>query len=189
MAPVSAETSPPPAAADTKDWTWVLERRCPECGYDAAALAVGAIGDLLDHTRDRWREVLAETGVRRRPGPTTWSPLEYAAHVRDVHRVFDERLALILAEEDPAFRNWDQDAAAGGYHAEHPADVAVELAAASDAVAARYRALRPEHHGRRGLRDNGSAFTIASLGRYHLHDVVHHLHDVGHPVDPPWTTP
>ena len=22
--------------ADTKDWTWVLEQRCPECGFDAA---------------------------------------------------------------------------------------------------------------------------------------------------------
>jgi hypothetical protein len=31
---------------------------------------------------------------------------------------------------------------------------------------------------RPGLRSNGSRFTVASLGRYHLHDVVHHLRDV-----------
>ena len=22
---------------DTKDWTWVLERPCPECGFEALA--------------------------------------------------------------------------------------------------------------------------------------------------------
>ena len=31
---------------------------------------------------------------------------------------------------------------------------------------------------RRGTRSNGSVFTVESLGRYHLHDVVHHLWDV-----------
>jgi hypothetical protein len=29
------------------------------------------------------------------------------------------------------------------------------------------------------VRSNGDEFTVESLGRYHLHDVVHHLHDVG----------
>jgi hypothetical protein len=28
-------------------------------------------------------------------------------------------------------------------------------------------------------RSNGDEFTVETLGRYHLHDVVHHLHDVG----------
>ena len=31
---------------------------------------------------------------------------------------------------------------------------------------------------RDGVRSGGSRFTVASLGRYHLHDVVHHLWDV-----------
>ena len=31
---------------------------------------------------------------------------------------------------------------------------------------------------RRGLRDNGSEFTVDSIARYHLHDVLHHSHDV-----------
>ena len=29
-----------------------------------------------------------------------------------------------------------------------------------------------------GTRSNGSSFTIATLGQYTLHDVVHHLADV-----------
>ena len=32
---------------------------------------------------------------------------------------------------------------------------------------------------RPGRRSDGAEFTIDSLARYLLHDVVHHLHDVG----------
>ena len=32
---------------------------------------------------------------------------------------------------------------------------------------------------RSGRRSDGARFTVASLGRYHLHDVEHHLYDVG----------
>ena len=35
---------------------------------------------------------------------------------------------------------------------------------------------------RRGIRSNGSEFTILTLAQYFLHDVVHHLHDVGRPL-------
>jgi hypothetical protein len=28
---------------DTRDWTWVLERPCPDCGLDAQAFARDAI--------------------------------------------------------------------------------------------------------------------------------------------------
>ena len=31
---------------------------------------------------------------------------------------------------------------------------------------------------RRGLRSNGSEFTIATISIYHLHDIVHHAYDV-----------
>ena len=39
--------------------------------------------------------------------------------------------------------------------------------------------MRPDQWQRTGRRSNGSAFTVETLGRYHLHDVVHHLWDVG----------
>jgi hypothetical protein len=32
---------------------------------------------------------------------------------------------------------------------------------------------------RRGLRSNGSQFTVLTLGQYFLHDLAHHLVDVG----------
>lgn len=33
---------------------------------------------------------------------------------------------------------------------------------------------------RRGLRSNGSTFTVSTIALYHLHDIVHHAHDVSH---------
>ncbi len=165
---------------DTKDWTWVLERPCPECGYAAADGDPFAVGDVVRSVVPRWEAVLSRADVRERPAPDVWSPLEYAAHVRDVFRVFDGRLRLMIEENDPEFPDWDQDAAAVAedYGNQDPAVVAAELVAAGAAVADRFDAVFPEQLERRGLRSNGSEFTVRTLGQYFLHDLVHHLHDV-----------
>ncbi len=173
--------APPPADPDTKDWTWVLDRPCPECGFVAADVAVTAIAPALLASAARWRAALARSDVRVRPAPGTWSVLEYACHVRDVHRIFGGRLALILDEDDPAFANWDQDAAAvsGRYDAQDPAVVAEALVAAAEATAARFADVKADQWDRQGRRSNGSVFTARTLGQYYLHDVAHHTHDVG----------
>ncbi|BDZ41629.1 hypothetical protein GCM10025865_09280 [Paraoerskovia sediminicola] len=165
---------------DTKDWTWVLDRPCPDCGFDAGALPPGAVGAAVTAAVPRYVAVLERDDVAVRPDPGTWSALEYAAHVRDVFGVFDERLALMLAYDTPDFDNWDQDTAAvaGEYALQDPGVVAVELAAAGAAVAASFDAVAPEQLDRAGRRSNGSQFTVRTLGQYFVHDVVHHLHDV-----------
>ena len=117
---------------------------------------------------------------RVRPTPSVWSILEYGCHVRDVHRIFNHRVELMLAEEDPTFPNWDQDqtAVADDYEAQDPMAVARELVDAANAVADTYAAVPADAWPRRGLRSNGSEFTITSIARYHLHDIVHHSWDV-----------
>ncbi|WP_028645192.1 methyltransferase domain-containing protein [Nocardioides sp. URHA0020] len=165
---------------DTKDWTWVLERPCPECGFDATTTTVDRIPEVIRDNATAWEAVLTLDDAGVRPEPSTWSPLEYAAHVRDVHRIFDLRVGLMLDQDDPTFPNWDQDetALADRYAEQDPATVATELLDAAETVAERYESVPPGAWGRRGFRSNGSAFTIESIGVYHLHDLVHHAWDV-----------
>jgi hypothetical protein len=166
---------------DTKDWTWVLERPCPECSYDAAAVDPARLPTSFRATARRWKQALADPDCTVRPRQDVWSPLEYACHVRDVHRVFAERLGRMLDEDDPLFANWDQDATAvqDRYDAQDPATVARELVEAAGAVADRYAGVSGDQWSRTGRRSDGARFTVDSLGRYHLHDVEHHLYDVG----------
>ncbi len=135
---------------------------------------------MLRDNAAAWQRVLAAPEATQRPEPTVWSPTEYAAHVRDVHRTFAVRVRLMLDEDDPTFANWDQDetALAERYDLQDPARVASELLGAAEEVATTYDRVAGEDWERRGTRSNGSVFTIDSLGRYHLHDVAHHLWDV-----------
>lgn len=171
---------PVPIEPDTKDWTWVLGRPCPECGYDAAAVDPRAVGDAVRATVPRWAAALSRPDGRRRPEPAVWSPLEYGAHVRDVLRLFAERLDLMLTQDDPLFADWDQDATAVAdrYDLQDPVVVLEELAAAAVTFADAVDAVPDGAWNRPGRRSNGSVFTVASLLTYALHDVLHHLHDV-----------
>lgn len=165
---------------DTKNWTWVLERRCPECGFDAAGVTLADLPGLLRDNIASWPAVLNRPDVADRPDESTWSPLEYGAHVRDVFRVFQGRLDLMLAEHDPEFANWDQDAAAveARYEEQDPARVSDELVEAGSALADTFERVPPDASTRTSRRSDGSRFTVESFGRYLLHDVVHHRWDV-----------
>lgn len=165
---------------DTKDWTWVLTRPCPECGFDPAGVAVEDLAGLITANARGWVPALDGPDAAVRPAANVWSPLEYACHVRDVHRIFGERLTLMLEQDDPQFANWDQDVTAveSRYDEQDPATVSRELVEAAGQVAAIYAAVEGDQWERPGRRSNGSVFTVATLGVYHLHDVEHHLHDI-----------
>jgi hypothetical protein len=167
---------------DTKDWTWVLERPCPDCGYDRADFDRHSIARVIRANAVTWQIELGRDDVNVRPSPECWSVLEYACHVRDVYRIFDERVALMQSEDDPVFANWDQDetAVAGQYGLQDPVQVGVELNAAAQALAERIESLRDDEWDRPGTRSNGSVFTIETLGFYLIHDSIHHLWDVAY---------
>jgi hypothetical protein len=159
--------------SDDKDWTWVLERRCPECGFDASAPHdVAAV--LRDNARI-WRGVVERT---ERPGEDVWSPLEYACHVRDVCVLYHQRLQLMLTADDPLYLNWDQDVTSHGYRDEQPSVVADELAAAAEQLAVAFGGVTDEQWQRPGRRSDGASFTVDSFARYLLHDLEHHRWDV-----------
>ncbi|MEA5454263.1 DinB family protein [Sinomonas sp. JGH33] len=169
-----------PITPDTKDWTWVLRERCPECGFDADSLTPRDVARRVDAALPRWDAALARAGVRERPREDTWSPLEYGCHVRDVFELLRQRLELLLVEDGAQFANWDQDATAieKAYADSAPEAVRAELAEQGAAARDAFAAVPEASYGRRGLRSNGSEFTVVTLAQYFLHDVEHHLHDV-----------
>ena len=171
-----------PIEPDTKDWTWVLSQPCLECGFTPGAVHHTEVADHIRADAAEWVSRLAGPGVRERPQPSVWSTLEYGCHIRDVHRIFNHRVRLMLDEDEPLFPNWDQDetALADDYGAQDPATVAIELFDAAGIVSDTYTRVPADAWSRRGLRSNGSEFTVASIAIYHLHDIVHHAHDVGH---------
>ena len=166
--------------ADDKDWTWVLDRRCPECGFEAGGKPLGRARALLTDAAASLLMTLSEPDARARPRPTTWSPLEYACHVRDTCDVFRARIDLVVEHDNPTFPNWDQDATAveSRYDQQEPQTVATELRRALDPLLDQLDAIPNDAWERPALRSNGSRFTLATLVRYLVHDPVHHAHDV-----------
>jgi hypothetical protein len=170
---------------DVKDWTWVLDRGCPDCGFDASACAASAVPDLVRENAVRWRQLLEEGAVRPgRPDPAVWSSLEYACHVRDVYERFDHRIFLMLTEWDPQYPNWDQDATAVSdrYEEQDPIAVVERLGRAAEALAVRLEGVSPADQQRPGRRSDGALFTVDTIARYMIHDPIHHLWDVTTPT-------
>ena len=53
---------------DSKDWTWVLQRPCPECGFDTRAFPVTAVPGMITANAAAWQDAL--TGeARGMPAP------------------------------------------------------------------------------------------------------------------------
>jgi hypothetical protein len=169
-----------PIAPDDKDWTWVLERPCLDCGLDVTDLPSTAVAAGLRENAAAWRSLLDHTAVARRPNDGTWSALEYACHVRDVFRLYDQRLTMLLEQDDPTFPNWDQDATAveDRYGEADPIAVAAEIEAAGAELADHFDAVTGAQWERTGGRSDGARFTVDTFARYLLHDPVHHLWDV-----------
>lgn len=169
-----------PIIPDDKDWTWVLSKPCPECGFDASTVTPATVPGSVLSMLPRWRAALRREDAAIRPNDHTWSVLEYACHVRDVFELFGQRLNLMLTQENATFANWDQDQAAidGDYGSSDPGLVAEELVTEGEQVAESFARVVQDEWQLTGTRSNGSVFTVLTFSRYFLHDIVHHLHDV-----------
>jgi hypothetical protein len=77
------------------DWTWVLQRPCPECGLDTRSFAREDIPAIISANAASWQQALTvSAGPAAGPARGTWSPTEYACHVRDLLVLCDYRLGL-----------------------------------------------------------------------------------------------
>ena len=175
-------TTPEPTVPDTKDWTWVLERPCPACGFDPATLVPDSIPRIVVEAAARFALALERPDAGIRSSPRVWSIVEYGQHVADVLEVMTGRLRLILDSggAGASFDDWDQDAAAveHEYWKANTHVTAILIKERAAAAAQAWGEPSGEQWGWPGLRSNGSTFTAASLGAYLVHDLMHHLHDV-----------
>jgi hypothetical protein len=169
-----------PIVPDDKNWTWVLERACPDCGFDASSFDATTTAVAIEANAALWPSLVDHPHAADRPDDHTWSAVEYACHVRDVYRLYLYRLDLMLSDDDPQFPDWDQDATAVAEHYDRQdADSVVgELRAAAGMLAARFLTVSGAQWTRTGRRSDGAAFTVDSFARYLLHDPVHHVWDV-----------
>ena len=136
---------------DTKDWTWVIDRVCPQCSFDARTIRASDVPDLVRANAASWQRLCAGGGiVTGRTSDSKWSSLEYACHVRDIFRRYLIRVDAMAREDDPLFAKWDQGASAIEDRCDEPT----------------------------GQRSDGASFTIDTVCRYMIHDPVHHLFDV-----------
>lgn len=171
-----------PMEPDEKDWTWVLDRVCPECQVDVRSFDVVEVGNRIRANAAAFNTELRSksASAAERSAPDRWSLLEYGCHVRDVYELYLFRLNLMLNEDGPHYPNWDQDATAieENYGAQDPATVADELVTSGEALAAAFDAITGDQWERTGYRSDGAAFTVESFARYLLHDPEHHLWDI-----------
>jgi hypothetical protein len=108
--------------------------RCDECGfvYDLAD-APGASRAITDGVSEIVAALQQASDVRDRPQADTWSPLEYACHMRDVLLVQRERVLGARRMDTPSFDPMGRDERVehDGYSAQDPAAVLRQLSDAA----------------------------------------------------------
>jgi hypothetical protein len=157
---------------------------CDECGFEyrveAAPAAGRAIVDAAGQLAGLVTGGTADARSRREPG--TWSPLEYACHVRDVLLVQRERVLLARRRHRPALEPMGRDERVDhdGYAEQRPDDVARQLGDAAHLFANVLSRLgdedweRPVVYGYPAPAER----SLRWVAVHTLHEVHHHLLDV-----------
>lgn len=168
--------------AEGRDWARTQFEACPDCLADPSQTPDEELGTAIVREIAAWGRVLAAAdpvAVRIRPGPDTWSALEYACHVRDLLPVMDTRVRTLLTSEDPVFEWWDHEAAVTEQRYAEQVPVLVQEAAAGHArsFAATLGGVTGDQWERHAARRPGEVFTLRGLARFVLHEVIHHRDD------------
>jgi hypothetical protein len=165
---------------DTKDWTWVLERPCPDCGFDASGVDPTSVAAAVRLDAREWAPLLAHPKVRVRPSADQWSALEYACHVRDVFRLFDVRLRVMLDEDDPRVPELGpgRDGDRRSLRRAGPGHGAPRAPGRGGGARVAARAVEGAQWQRTGTRSDGARSRSRASRAYLLHDPVHHVDDV-----------
>ena len=132
-----------------------------------------------------WRAFLREADdeyLRTNPEPGVFSPIQYGAHVRDIVRVYRDRIIVMLHEENPVFPQFNPDEGVWeSYNRLGREELADDLQAQARRLAGILWRLHPDQWDLTMTRDGGSdgvyTFTVAGLASYAVHEAHHHLLD------------
>ena len=156
---------------------------CASCRLDLAALPVQVAAAIVAAVPGRARAAVAgqpDAALRRRPGPDTWSAVEYLCHLRDVYVTTTIRLHRARTEELPVVEPMLNDLRVRRFRyadSDVPA-VLGELAAAVAGVADELRRVGPDGWDRRIVRQPAEERTVRWLLRNAAHEGRHHLADI-----------
>lgn len=175
-------------------WQWARAQtdRCPQCGYHPAALERSALGPQLMESASEWRTFLVEAddaSLRVIPAPGIFSPVQYGAHVRDIMRVYGDRILIMLEEDEPVFAQFNPDESAwDGYNRLDPEELAGDIEIQAGRLSSILNGLQPDQWSLTMVRDGGSdgvyTFTVAGLASYAVHEAHHHLLDANGTLPP-----
>jgi DinB superfamily len=168
-------------------WQWARAQtdRCPQCGHHPAAMERSTLGAQLIGSADAWRGFLMEADdsyLRTIPAPGIFSPAQYGAHVRDILRVYGDRILIMLEEDDPVFPQFNPDESVwDSYNELGREDLADDIEAQARRLSDIFEGLEPAQWSLTMIRDGGTdgvyRFTVAGLASYAVHEAHHHLLD------------
>jgi hypothetical protein len=165
-------------------WEWVLiqSTACPQCGDDPASLDRFALGPAAVASVDPWDRFLTDADdayLRTYPHQGVWSPIEYAAHVRDMLREFGSRIQLALTQDNPSVAGFDHEpAATAEQYNDLPVEVlAADLRAQAIRLAGILETVDEAGWARTAMRDGVDRFTVHGMACFAVHESHHHLLD------------
>jgi hypothetical protein len=158
---------------------------CRECGLSYDSLSPQDAIQALRSFPRRYREVIGpfiddDEVLRRRPNPSTWSALEYTAHVADILGAMTPQLVEIVQHDNPSLTDpLDQDERAvnRAYNDMEPHDVLDWLQRSATTAAETAAGFAPDDWSRKATYPYGQRQLIDVL-RNMVHEGVHHLRDV-----------
>jgi hypothetical protein len=175
-------------------WQWARAQtdRCPQCGLHPADMKRDALGDELLESAAAWRAFLLsghDLSLRTIPGPGIFSPIQYGAHVRDIQRVYGDRILLMLQEDSPVFPQLNPDEDEWNrYNRLEALELAADIETQARRLAGILSSLQPDDWSRTMIRDGGSdgvfEFTVVGLANYAVHESHHHLLDANGTLKP-----
>lgn len=159
---------------------------CPECGLDYATITPEGAVFAIRAFPALYRELLNDPEltdgpdglIRQRPNETTWSALEYTAHVADLLDNLGPTINRITAEDEPSIVVYPNDARAvdKAYNAQSRSEVLGWLDLVCADLASILEAVKPDDWGRIAHFGAGD-LDVLTMARSGVHEGSHHLAD------------